>query len=328
MEPDRMTYRDSDVVSYEDFPVRVDQAAQMVDEEPTVKRTTRMKNYALDKTPQKLKNPSETQVRVRTGAVYIILTILCIMLGAIPTVVMLSITAGICAGEFYYMLRSDAKLPNELLGTVAAMLFPPAAYLLGATGIVYVMLGLLLALLVWYVFWQRARIADVSVCLFGAMYTGLLLSSLVVVRESVGGFWGGVLLFAIYGSVWCNDSFAYLFGKKFGKHKLAPRVSPKKSWEGFIAGLLFSGLFWCLITLIPGVTMSIPQAFAFGIICGFMEVLGDLAESRIKRGVGVKDSGNMLPGHGGLLDRCDSLFLAAITSAILLFASGAIPFHL
>lgn len=325
---DRRNIDELERINSEDFPVRVDKSAQQTDEEPKVKRTTRMKNYALDKTPEKLKNPSETQVRVRTGTVYILVTLVCLMLGAIPTVVMLSVTAGICAGEFYYMLRTDAKLPNEFLGIAAAMLFPPAAWLLGAQGIVYVMLGLILALLVWYVFWQRARIADVSICLFGAVYTGLLLSSLVVVRESLGGTWGGILLLGIYLSVWANDSFAYLFGKKFGKHKLAPRVSPKKSWEGFVAGLFFSGVFWCFITFIPGVTMSIPQAFIFGIICGVMEVLGDLAESRIKRGVGVKDSGNIMPGHGGLLDRCDSLFLASITAAILLIGGGCIPFHL
>ena len=138
--------------------------------------------------------------------------------------------------------------------------------------------------------------------------------------------WGGVLALGIFLSVWANDSFAYLVGSKFGKHKLAPRTSPKKSWEGFIAGLVGSAAFWCLMTLIPGVTMSIPQAMAFGLISGLMGVLGDLAESRIKRNSGFKDSGTIMPGHGGLLDRCDSLFLVAVTSAILLLGFGCIPF--
>ena len=137
---------------------------------------------------------------------------------------------------------------------------------------------------------------------------------------------GGVLALGIFLSVWANDSFAYLVGSKFGKHKLAPRTSPKKSWEGFIAGLVGSAAFWCLMTLIPGVTMSIPQAMAFGLISGLMGVLGDLAESRIKRNSGFKDSGTIMPGHGGLLDRCDSLFLVAVTSAILLLGFGCIPF--
>ena len=130
----------------------------------------------------------------------------------------------------------------------------------------------------------------------------------------------------IFLSVWANDSFAYLVGCRFGKHKLAPRTSPNKSWEGFLAGLVGSMAFWCVMTLVPGVTMGIPIALLFGLICGLMSVLGDLAESRIKRNSGFKDSGTIMPGHGGLLDRCDSLFLAAVTSAILLVAGGCIPY--
>ena len=87
-----------------------------------------------------------------------------------------------------------------------------------------------------------------------------------------------------------------------------------------------SALFWCLFTLIPGLNLGIPMAMAFGVISGLCGVLGDLAESRIKRNVGFKDSGKLLPGHGGLLDRCDSLFLVAVASAILLVAGGCIPF--
>ena len=148
----------------------------------------------------------------------------------------------------------------------------------------------------------------------------------IVVREALPAPWGGVLVLGILLSVWANDSFAYLVGSKFGKHKLAPRTSPKKSWEGFFAGLAGSAVFWCLMTLVPGVTMSIPQAILFGLASGLMGVLGDLAESRIKRNSGFKDSGTIMPGHGGLLDRCDSLFLVAVTSAILLVAGGCIPY--
>ena len=133
-------------------------------------------------------------------------------------------------------------------------------------------------------------------------------------------------IFLILGFAWGGDSAAYFAGRAFGKHKLAPRVSPKKSWEGFFAGLVGSALFWCLFTLIPGLNLGIPMAMAFGVISGLCGVLGDLAESRIKRNVGFKDSGKLLPGHGGLLDRCDSLFLVAVVSAILLVAGGCIPF--
>lgn len=309
---------------------RLDKSARELESPTPVKekRGTRAKKAVLDKTPKKLKNPSETQVRVRTGAIYIALNALGALLGNIPTAIVLAVTAGICAGEFYFMLRSDAKMPNEVIGIVAAMCFPLSALFFGFKGIVIVLALFLLALLVWYVFTMQARIADVSVSLFGAVYTGLLLCGLVVIRGSLEEFWGGVLLLLLLLSVWGNDSFAYLAGRKFGKHKMAPRVSPKKTWEGLAGGLIATCCFWCLMTLVPGVTMSIPQAIIFGVICGCMEVLGDLAESRIKRNVGVKDSGAIMPGHGGLLDRCDSLFLASITACILMVLGGCIPFSM
>lgn len=290
------------------------------------KRAERIKDFAYEKTPKKLKNATDLQVRFRTGFVYVAVSILCLLINDWTTLALLVATAGITAGEFYYMLRSDAKLPNEMLGIVAAMLYPVSVYLLGLNGALYVSLALLLALIVWYVFWMRARVPDVGVSFFGAAYCGMLLSGIIVVRSALPDPWGGVLVLCIFLSVWANDSFAYLAGSKFGKHKLAPRTSPKKSWEGFLTGLVASALFWCLMTFIPGVTISIPQALVFGLISGLMGVLGDLAESRIKRNSGFKDSGTIMPGHGGLLDRCDSLFLVAVTSAILLVGFGCVPF--
>lgn len=285
----------------------------------------RFKTNAFKKTPQKLKNASDLQVRFRTGLIYTLLTIVCILIGDYATMAYFMIVAGICAGEFYYMLRSDAKLPNEAIGITGAVLYVPAVYFWGLTGIMVVAIGTLLALLVWYVFWLKARVQDVGVSMFGALYTGLLLCGFVVIRASVGGIWGGVALFVLFLSVWANDAFAYLFGSKFGKHKLAPRISPKKTWEGFSAGLVGSCVFWVVLTFVPGVTMDIWMAVLFGVICAAMEVFGDLAESRIKRNSGFKDSGTLMPGHGGLLDRCDSLFMASITSALLLLMGGCIP---
>ena len=287
-----------------------------------------LKQRALDKTPEKLRNPSDLQVRFRTGAVYTAVTIVCVLAGNIPMLLMIMAVAGICAGEFFYMLRSDAKLPNEMLGIIAAVLYPPSVYLGGLIGAMLVSLALLLALLVWYVFWLKARIPDVGVSFFGAAYTGLLLCGLIVIRASLPAPWGGVVVLLLFPSVWANDAFAFLVGSKIGRHKLAPRTSPKKSWEGFFAGLVGSVLFWCAISFVPGVTMTLVQAIAFGVVAGCMGVLGDLAESRIKRNSGFKDSGTIMPGHGGLLDRSDSLFLTSITAAILMVAGGCIPYTL
>ena len=257
-------------------------------EKPT--RGSQFKQKALDKTPTKLKNPSNLQVRVRTGAVYITLTVLCIIASDATTAIYLAALSAICAGEFYYMLRSDAKLPNEVLGIVASASFPLAMWLLGINGVVVMVALFIIVLLVWYVFWLHARIVDVAVSLFGAFYTGLLMSAAMLIRMSVPDYWGGVLILGIFASVWGNDAFAYLIGSKFGKHKMTPQVSPKKTWEGFFAGL------------------------------------GDLVESRIKRNAGFKDSGTIMPGHGGLLDRCDSQFLVTLGASMLLIFGNCIPF--
>ena len=290
------------------------------------KRTERIKEIAYEKTPDKLKNATDIQVRFRTGFVYIAVSVVFLLASEVTTVILLAVTAGISAGEFYYMLRADAKLPNEVLGVVAAILYPVSTWLFGLEGAMLVSLALLVALIAWYVFWTRSRVPDVGVSFFGAAYTGLLLSGLVLVRAALPDPWGGVLVLGIFLSVWANDAFAYLIGRKFGKHKLAPRTSPKKSWEGFFAGLVGSVVIWCLMTFIPGLAMSVPQAVLFGIVCGLMGVLGDLAESRIKRNSGFKDSGKLLPGHGGLLDRTDSMFLVSVASAMLLIFGGCIPY--
>jgi CDP-diglyceride synthetase len=139
------------------------------------------------------------------------------------------------------------------------------------------------------------------------------------------------LLLAVFVLIWVNDSGAYCVGvltaKKMpgGNHKMFPRVSPKKSWEGLAGGLFGSCLTWSVSVLIPGLQISIGQALLFGLVCGVMSVLGDLAESRIKRNAGFKDSGTIMPGHGGLFDRCDSLMPTAVASALLLFGAGCLP---
>lgn len=293
---------------------------------PTAETKEKAKNAVSQRIPKKLRNPTDLQVRFRTGFIYITISIICILVSDVTTVILLSLTAGISAGEFFYMLRSDAKLPNELLGIIGAVLYPASVWLFGVTGLLGVTMGLLLALLVWYVFWSRARVPDVGVSFFGAAYTGLLLCGIIMVRMALPFPWGGILVLLIFLSIWGNDAIAYVVGSRFGKHKLAPRISPKKSWEGLIAGLATSMLFWVVMTFIPGVVMTIPQALAFGLISGLMGVLGDLAESRIKRNSGFKDSGTIMPGHGGLLDRCDSLFLVSATSVILLTVGGCIPY--
>ena len=289
-------------------------------------RIARVKRAAVDRIPSKVRHPSNLAIRTITGAVYVALTVVCILASEVTSALYLSLLSAICAGEFYYMLRSDAKLPNEVLGICAAALFPMTMWIFGLAGLAVVLSAFVLVLLVWYVFWQPARISDVAISQFGAVYTGFVMSTAMMLRASLPDYWGGVLVLVLFASVWANDACAYLVGSAIGKHKLAPHISPKKSWEGFIAGLLCAMGCWCVLTLIPGVEMSLPLALAFGFLNGLSGVLGDLVESRIKRNSGFKDSGTIMPGHGGLLDRCDSQFLVTLTGSLMLILGGCVPY--
>ena len=107
--------------------------------------------------------------------------------------------------------------------------------------------------------------------------------------------------------IWTNDTFAYLVGKNFGKHKLFPSVSPKKTIEGFIGGLLFSVICGILLGKYFIGVKHIYFWVVIAIIVSIFSTLGDLIESKLKRIAGVKDSGTIMPGHGGILDRLDSI---------------------
>ena len=156
---------------------------------------------------------------------------------------------------------------------------------------------------------QADPLADIAATLLGVFYVALPFSLLLYLPVFSRTGWNPWTLIACICIVWANDVFAYLTGMTFGKHRLFERLSPKKSWEGFfggvagalvaggVAGWLFGGAVavWCGLAVVVAV----------------ISVLGDLAESMFKRAAGVKDSGNLIPGHGGILDRFDALLLSA-----------------
>ncbi len=120
---------------------------------------------------------------------------------------------------------------------------------------------------------------------------------------------GPVLLLVVIVTVWVNDTFAYLTGSLIGKHRLYERISPKKSWEGSIGGLFFC-LFIAAMFAHYSNYISVDRALIIAILVVVFGSLGDLIESMLKRQAGVKDSGNLIPGHGGILDRFDATFFA------------------
>jgi phosphatidate cytidylyltransferase len=119
----------------------------------------------------------------------------------------------------------------------------------------------------------------------------------------------GLMLFAFFAILWTNDSMAYVSGMLLGKNRLFERISPKKSWEGFIGGLLFSLLVGFIVFVISN-EFSWYFWLGYALIISLSATFGDLLESLMKRNSGIKDSGNILPGHGGVLDRFDGAIMA------------------
>ena len=136
--------------------------------------------------------------------------------------------------------------------------------------------------------------------------------------------YGGELLLYLFSLVWIADIGAYFSGRKFGKHKLAPSISPGKTWEGVIGGLL-ANLFWIVgvYQLSSGWDLGFAQFLIISLATSLISVVGDLFESILKREAGVKDSGKLLPGHGGVMDRIDSVIAAAPVFVAGIFIAGA-----
>lgn len=156
--------------------------------------------------------------------------------------------------------------------------------------------------------------ADFGASLSIVIYIGFLGAYLISLRDLPGGMWWSYLVLP---TVWIADSGAYFLGTLIGKNKLAPKTSPNKTWEGYFGGLIFGSLGSLGLVLLfervfnAGLSISPVQGALLGLVISAFIPLGDLTESMIKRPAGEKDSGNIMPGHGGFFDRLDSLFWAA-----------------
>lgn len=157
------------------------------------------------------------------------------------------------------------------------------------------------------------RMNRIMSSIFIGSYIPVMMNTMLLLRNSGTDSQGFFLLLMVILMVWGNDIFAYFGGKMFGKHQLAPKISPKKTWEGFISGFLGSTIgYFLAIWLTPGgKELDLSLIWALIILVSVFGPIGDLAESRIKRKANLKDSGSLLPGHGGVLDRFDAMMLSA-----------------
>ncbi len=230
-------------------------------------------------------------------------------LGGWPFAGLVAVAAGLCAAELLLM-SGPLKLAEWFGVTVAGAIPLLAAVHRGETllpswaplALAFATMALLVLLLLTHDQQGEVAIRAGRVAL-AWLYCGLLASTLVGVRVHGGTAWV-VLAFVV---TWANDTFAYFTGMLFGKHRLYEKVSPKKTWEGFAGGAAGSlaGALVIRSTMLP--ELPVAEAVLLGAGAAVLGPLGDFTESLLKRAAGVKDSGKLIPGHGGLLDRIDAL---------------------
>ncbi len=214
--------------------------------------------------------------------------------------------------EFYRMVSVSARRPLAYLGMAWTLLFVISPHFRGDLLIPLLLASALLLSLILLVFssQKEGAFASWAWTIAGLLYVGWLLSYLVALRLDFGRNWLMLALFATFGC----DTLAFFVGRALGRHRLSPLISPGKTWEGAVGGVFGAIIVGLLFTLPTPLRLSLSygQAVLLGLLVGVFGQLGDLAESLLKRNMGVKESGKFMPGHGGLLDRMDSIVFAGI----------------
>lgn len=246
--------------------------------------------------------------RMGTALVLACIGVPAIIFGGIFFWLLMAFFVSVAAWEYTNLMRGAKFEPQQVLTVLGAFLillvrtrFPEYESAM-LTGLV------LLAMSLHLVAFERGRdqaAGDFAITVTGLLYLGWLGAYLIKLRELPGGVYWFTLVLP---SVWFADSGAYLIGKNFGKHKLSPRLSPKKTWEGYFGGILFGVLGGMLFAWLwrNDIPVTLLNGALIGFVMAALTTLGDLGESMIKRQAGIKDSSNILPGHGGIFDRIDT----------------------
>ena len=227
--------------------------------------------------------------------------------------------------EFYKLARETGLSPQRWMGLAVGVLLFALNFIVfrqfsrsvtdeagGAVLYLLLYIGLLLPTLFVCELFRRSAtpLANLGATLLGVLYVAVPLSLLLYVPVLAGdGVWRPETVLCYIFIIWANDVFAYLVGMTFGRHRLCERLSPKKSWEGF-----FGGLARAVVTGLAAAYALDANYWVWGglaLVASLSGVAGDLVESMFKREAGVKDSGQVIPGHGGVLDRFDALLLSA-----------------
>lgn len=242
--------------------------------------------------------------RIIVGLIALPLVLAPIWFGGIWCLLLLLAVASAGGVELFDLLEHGGFRPLRWLGLVWIAGLVATGWQPGLPLAVPLITAGLVVTLVTTLFQQEQAVHTWLATSGGAIYLGLMLGHVMALRQLPDGFW-----WLLYGLAvaWANDSAAYFTGVTLGRRRLWPRLSPKKTWEGTVAGWIGAALIGALLLTILPVQMPVLYGAVLGAVGGVFALFGDLAVSMIKRQVKVKDSGHLIPGHGGVLDRLDSL---------------------
>lgn len=221
--------------------------------------------------------------------------------------------------EYVQLFRKNGDQPASILILAGVLLLLAARAWNGFEDAPLLVSLMIFASMIWHVVaYERGRdqaASDFAITLAGIVYFGWIGGYLISLRQLPDGEWWFLLALP---TLWLVDSGAYMIGSRIGKHKLSQRISPRKSWEGYFGGLITGAIGGALLAMLwsigagPQAGLTPLRGALIGVAMGLFSIFGDLGESMVKRQVGAKDSGTLLPGHGGAFDRIDSWLWAGV----------------
>ena len=241
------------------------------------------------------------------AALALIPLLLFVIYGGLPLYIAEAIIGIIALDEFYKAFKSKSIQPISILGYLFAIYLSIKNIFKLQTEYTYIFVFILFLIGIVYILSNKKNIIDFSITFIGMFYIPIFLDYIVL---TINDFrLGGIYVWLIFIISFMTDTFAYFSGYLFGKHKLIPSISPKKTIEGSIGGVLGSTI--CCVIFGYLFKLDITHMILVGSVGSIVAQFGDLFASAIKRYVGIKDYGKLIPGHGGILDRFDSVILVA-----------------
>jgi len=262
--------------------------------------------------------------RLITALIGIPLVLICIKFGGIAFLLLMLFVVVFALTEYFLLVKQAGYASQPIIGTITGIVLLLSIYVNGTqNGMLSHNLGTpaILSFILFPVFLYEIiagrinrSIESVGITFLGAFFIPWALGHLILIRDFMPD--GAIIVYFLFVVIWVLDTGAYFFGRKFGKHKLAPLVSPKKTIEGLMGGVVTGALAsWGFVSIvhfaINKTLFSTTEAIIIGVVVALISQFSDLSESLLKRNANVKDSAELLPGHGGMLDRFDSFLFTA-----------------